>query len=98
MLCVIVYWETITAKVLPQVSKQKAGWGSLDFVTVGTIKTVETLDVGLNVLLYYETAMSCGGHRVEEGYGLNLKRAPQAHVLNVYSLAGTLFPREAVDL
>lgn len=48
---------------------------------VGTIKTVETLDVGLNVLREHGV----------KGYGLNLESPPQAHVLNIYSLAGNLF-------
>lgn len=51
---------------------------------------METLDVGLNVLLYSEMAMSFGEHEVEV-YGLNLKSPPQAHVLNIYSLTGNLF-------
>lgn len=51
---------------------------------------METLDVGLNVLLYFEMAMSFGEHGVE-GYGLNLESPPQAHVVNIYSLAGNLF-------
>lgn len=36
---------------------------------------METLDVGLNVLLYFEMAMSFGEHEVE-GYGLNLESPP----------------------
>lgn len=42
---------------------------------------METLDVGLNVLREHGV----------EGYGLNLESPPQAHVLNIYSLAGNLF-------